>query len=315
MSDTRPTSSINFLSLFLAALGLLWLFSVVRACTQQADENFADTPTAAEATMANTQPAEEEQPSVPPPAIPEYIPLEITPCALTAQDSILIPQLLMQFFRSDVLTANGGMTWSPNPKIDKALYKIHRDSWESRVICLQDIRQVGKAMERLAIISSNYEGNQCADCTHYIGWIRFTIEENDPITLVVRSSDRNAYQYEPGGPQSENIGLAEVGPYEWAVVLTGKAEKGGPTLMETELLDLKDFHSLLTVPNIVVEADSSSQSTPLAFDYFFFKPVEEDYYPLLHTSQVYWPRKDSLAGTNPVVFNYDAKKKRYTVVE
>lgn len=315
MSDTRPTSSINFLSLFLAALGLLWLFSVVRACTQQPEENFADIPSAAEATMANANPAEEEQPSVPPPAIPEYIPLEITPCALTADDSLLIPQLLMQFFRSDVLTASGGMTWSPNPKIDKALYRIHKDTWESKVICLQDIRQVGKATERLAIISSNYEGNQCADCTHYIGWIRFTIEENDPITLVIRSSDRNAYQYEPGGPQSENIGLAEVGPYEWAVVLTGKAEAGARTLMETELLDLKDFHILLTVPNMFVETESTTVKEPFVSDYFFFKPVEEDYYPLLHTSQVYWPGKDSLAGTTPVVYNYDAKKKQYTLVE
>ncbi len=315
MSDTRPTSSINFLSLFLAALGLFWLFSVVKACTQQPSENITYFPAEAEATMANANRAEEEQPSVPPPAIPEYIPLEITPCALTADDSLFIPQLLMQFFRSDVLTASGGMNWSPNPKIDKALYRIHQDSWESRVICLQDIREVGKAKERLAIISSNYEGNQCADCTHYIGWIRFTIEENDPVTLVIRSSDRNAYQYETGENRSENIGLAEVGPYEWAVVITGKAKEERRASLQTELLDLEDFHTLLTVPKVEVQADSASQLTPLAFDYFFFKPLEQDYYPLLHTSQLYWPDKDSLAGTTPVVYNYDAKKKQYTLVE
>ncbi len=310
MTDTRPKSSINYLSLFLAALGLLWLFSVVKACTQQSNSGDTAAVVAEIPPTDTTDIVEPEEPRIPPPAIPGYIPLEVNPCARSAEDELLIPQLLMQFFRSDVLTQDGGVTWQPNPKIDRALYKIHAQDWLSKVICLQDIREVGNATERLAIISSTYEGNNCTTCTQYIGWIRFTIEDNDPITMVIRSSDRNAYQFEPKAAASENIGLAEVGPYEWAVVFTGR-EKGETTTFKTDLLDLKDFHVLLTVPSVQQQQDTATLTAPKAFDYLFFKPVEEDYYPLLYTSQLYWPSQDSLVKTTPLTFHYDTKRKRY----
>ncbi|GJM35350.1 MAG: hypothetical protein DHS20C18_43510 [Saprospiraceae bacterium] len=310
MTEPKPKTSINYLSVFLAALAFLWLFSVIKACTQQSEPNEPTATVTPPDTTATT--TETQEPPVLPPAIPGYLPLQVTPCSLKAEDDLLIPQLLMQFFRSDVLTANGKMTWTPSPKIDRTLYNIHSDSWTSEVICLQNIRKVGEAMERLAIIASNYPGNDCETCTWYIGWIKFTIEDEDPVTMVIRSSDRNAYQYKPAGNSGGQIGLAEVGPYEWAMVFIGQNSNTSKATRTMDLLDLKDFHRLLTIEETSIASNSTDVQS---FDYLYFKPSEEKYYPLVFTTQHYWSNKDSLVKAPNQYFTHSIKTRSYKKVK
>ncbi|MCB0376543.1 MAG: hypothetical protein KDD04_11535, partial [Sinomicrobium sp.] len=194
---SKPSSIwTNPLVLVLILLALIWVFTVVKFCGN---------------TGAETANNKADEPVSP---IPGYslLPELLCPLKLSAADQDLANGLLQQYFRTDSLNRFQEAVWRPDKRLDPVFAQIYEGNWETYVECIQTLGRDSSGMEeRIAIMASNFPDNDCNNCAPYIGYIRFTMRQDDPATAVIRKSDRALFPFGAYGAIGDQIGLVRLG--------------------------------------------------------------------------------------------------------
>lgn len=224
-----PSIWTNPLSIILIALAVIWIFTIVKYCGN------AETPPTAENVEVPVSP------------ISGYEPLPKTNCTLKLpeEDAAIASALLQQYFRTDTLNRFDEAVWIPNSELDPLFAELHTGSWETYVECIQTLSDnpSGKT-EKLAIIASNFPENDCHACAPYIGYLRFSISENDPSTIVIRESERAVFTFGAYGAIGDQISLTNLGT-EKALIFSTAQTGQGYTRGLTTLFDVETFQPIL----------------------------------------------------------------------
>lgn len=228
---SKPSSLwTNPLTLVLIFLALAWLFAIAKYCA-----NRAEGPTSTGLTTNQSSP------------IPDYGHLQENNCPLklSDQNEQLASALLQQYFRMDSLNRFQEAIWSPNPQIDTAFTRQFEGNWETYVECIQTLKTDSTGNdEKIALIASNFQDNDCRTCAPYIGYIRFRVQNDDPSTIVIRGSDRALFKFGAYGAIGDQISLIDLGPSQ-ALLFSTAYTRGGLTLDSTTIYDLDDFRPIL----------------------------------------------------------------------
>jgi hypothetical protein len=227
-----PSLWTNPLTLVLIFLALAWLFAIAKYCA-----NRAEGPNSAELTVS------------PPSPVPNYLQLQENNCPLklSDQNEQLASALLQQYFRMDSHNRFQEAIWSPNPKIDTAFTRQFEGNWETYIECIQTLKADSTGTEeKIALIASNFQDNDCRTCAPYIGYIRFRVQNEDPSTIVIRGSDRALFKFGAYGAIGDQISLIDLGPSQ-ALLFSTAYTRGGLTLDSTTIYDLDDFRPILAL--------------------------------------------------------------------
>lgn len=219
----------NPLTLVLIFLALAWLFAIAKYCANRSDLTPA-TPT-----------------TLPVSPVQNYSPLVENSCPLKLSDQHeeLATALLQQYFRLDSLNRFQEAAWLPNPRIDTIFARQFEGEWETYVECIQTLKTDSTGMEeKIALIASNFQDNDCRSCAPYIGYIRFRVRDNDPATIVIRDSDRALFKFGAYGAIGDQISLIDLGPSQ-ALLFSTAFTQSGLTLDSTTVYDLDDFRPIL----------------------------------------------------------------------
>lgn len=224
-----PSIWTNPLGLILIVLAVLWIFIVAKYCNPSAESEVV------------------VQPEVTRSPVEGYVLLPKTNCPLKlpVEDAAVASALLQQYFRIDTLNSFQEAVWNPNPDLDPLFAQKYTGSWETNVECIQTLQQdsTGKA-EKLAIIASNFPDNDCHACAPFIGYLRFSISDNDPSTIVILDSERALFTFGAYGTIGDQISLTDLGS-EKALIFSTVQTGQGYTLGNTTLYDLDTFQPIL----------------------------------------------------------------------
>lgn len=220
----------NPLTLVLIFLALAWVFAIAKFCANRS-------------TVSNPAELTANTPS----PVPNYSPLRENSCPLklSDQNEALATALLQQYFRLDSLNRFQEAAWRPNPQIDTAFTRQFEGEWETYVECIQTLKSDSTGTEeKIALIASNFQDNDCRSCAPYIGYIRFRVQNDDPSTIVIRGSDRALFKFGAYGAIGDQISLVDLGPNQ-ALLFSTAYTQGGLTLDSTTIYDLDDFRPIL----------------------------------------------------------------------
>jgi hypothetical protein len=221
----------NPLSLILAFLALVWIFTIAKYCSN------------------TTEPQATEQEAVVTSPIPGYTLLTKTNCPLKLSETnaAVGSALLQQYFRVDSLNRFQEAVWNPSPELDPLFAQKYTGSWETYVECIQTISEdaTGKS-EKLAIIASNFPDNDCQACAPYIGYVHFSIRDDDPATIVILNSDRALFTFGAYGAIGDQISLTDLGTRKALIFSTAQTGQGY-TLGKTTLYDVQSFEPILNL--------------------------------------------------------------------
>lgn len=220
----------NPLTLVLIFLALAWVFAIAKYCANRSE---VSNPAEFTANMASP--------------VPNYSPLHENSCPLklSDQNDSLATALLKQYFRLENLNRFQEATWRPNPEIDTVFFRQFEGNWETYVECIQTLKTDSTGTEeKIALIASNFQDNDCRSCAPYIGYIRFRVQDEDPSTIVIRGSDRALFKFGAYGAIGDQISLVDLGPNQ-ALLFSTAYTQDGLTLDTTTLYDLDDFRPIL----------------------------------------------------------------------
>lgn len=233
MNTSSTSTWTNPLTLTLVILLGLWLFSLIWSCNRS------------ENTTGEGNPVTVASP------IPGYLPLpeQRCPLKLASTDTPVAEALLQQYFRQDSLTRLQEAVWRPDPDLDPVFHQLYEGTWETYIECIQTLGSNSNGEDRLAIMISNFPDNDCQACAPYVGYIRFTIQRNDPSTIVIRDSERALFTFGAYGAVGDQISLVQLSKDTWGMAFSTAHTGQGYTMGQTTIYDIDDFKPLVRVNN------------------------------------------------------------------
>lgn len=301
---SRPTSIwTNPLSLVLILLAAIWIFAIFKYCATR-----SEVPTVADPVASLESP------------IPDYalLPENNCPLKLSETNEALAVALLRQYFRLDSLNGIQEAIWQPNPQIDQVFARQYEGNWETYIECIHTLQQdaVGSA-EKMALIASNFQDNDCRNCAPYIGYIRFRVQNDDPATIVIRDSERALFKFGAYGAIGDQISLIDLGAMK-ALLFSTAYTQGGLTLDSTTIYNIDDFRPLLRLERYQSNGGEDRSYLYERKGELYYRPSAEAHLPanlaMYEYTTVLSGQPDEAAPPQTIYYQYQADALKYVRV-